>query len=121
MILRPLVGQQVTYPLLAPQTRDAPPEEVIRPLARAPIALALRCRGKQYTLGARQGAAELAAASLSAADLTAVPAQGAPFAGVLFGVYSFGSGEPVLDPADFTEIVVQEGDLDVAGWEQGDI
>lgn len=42
------------------------------------------------------------------------PAHGAAFAGVLFGVYSFGRGEPVLDAADFGDIKVRE--YDEAGW-----
>ncbi|KAF7537882.1 hypothetical protein G7Z17_g12770 [Cylindrodendrum hubeiense] len=43
-----------------------------------------------------------------AKDLTVAPPVGGAFTGVMFGVYSFGRGEPVLDPADFTDIVTKE-------------
>lgn len=34
--------------------------------------------------------------------LTLAPLIGNTFTGMMFGVYAFGKGEPVLDPADFT-------------------
>jgi hypothetical protein len=40
--------------------------------------------------------------------LTATPPVGASFAGAMLGVYSFGDGEPVLDPADFSDISIEE-------------
>ncbi|KAH8906303.1 beta-xylosidase [Coniochaeta sp. PMI_546] len=43
---------------------------------------------------------------VAAGDLTVAPPVGGTFAGVMYGVYSFGRGEPVLDPADFRDIVV---------------
>jgi hypothetical protein len=42
-----------------------------------------------------------------AANLTHLPPVGAAFAGVLYGIYSEGKGEPVLDPADFDDIEVR--------------
>lgn len=95
---------QITYPFLSPQET---PEEVSCLLAQAPFDLELHCRGKQYTLGVKQGS-EQAYATLAAPDLITMPVHGAAFAGVLFGMYSFGKGEPVLSPADFTEIRVQD-------------
>lgn len=41
-----------------------------------------------------------------AKDLTFYPPIGGAFTGAMFGVYSFGKGEPVLDPADFKDITV---------------
>ncbi|KAI1325738.1 glycoside hydrolase family 43 protein [Xylariaceae sp. FL0255] len=41
-------------------------------------------------------------------DLTIAPPVGSTFAGVMFGVYEFGNGEPVLDPADFTNILIKQ-------------
>lgn len=49
--------------------------------------------------------------SFSTSDLTVMPRVGGAFCGVLFGIFSFGKGEPVLDPADFSEIYIQEGAL----------
>ncbi|KAI5460362.1 glycosyl hydrolase [Mariannaea sp. PMI_226] len=50
--------------------------------------------------------------SVSARDLTVAPPVGGSFTGVMFGLYSLGKGEPVLDPADFSDIrmEVNEGD-----------
>jgi hypothetical protein len=39
-------------------------------------------------------------------DLTISPPVGCVFAGVLLGLYSVGKGEPVLDPADFSDIYI---------------
>ncbi|KAJ9130888.1 Arabinanase/levansucrase/invertase [Coniochaeta hoffmannii] len=46
---------------------------------------------------------------VAAEDLTVAPPVGGTFAGVMYGVYSFGKGEPVLDPADFRDIRVTRG------------
>ncbi|KAF4996497.1 hypothetical protein FDECE_12413 [Fusarium decemcellulare] len=43
-----------------------------------------------------------------AKDLTIAPPVGGCFTGVMFGIYSFGRGEPVLDPADFSEIIIED-------------
>lgn len=42
--------------------------------------------------------------------LTVAPPVGGCFTGVMFGVYSFGRGQPVLDPADFWDISITEVD-----------
>lgn len=60
-----------------------------------------------YTLGVKQGS-ERADGVCATADLTTTPVHGGAFAGVMFGVYSFGNGEPVLDPADFRDIKEQQ-------------
>lgn len=69
--------------------------------------LSLACEGSQYRLSLDQGpGAEQTNASCSAEELTIMPPIGGSFTGVMFGVYSFGRGEPVLDPADFSDIRV---------------
>ncbi|RSL40376.1 hypothetical protein CEP54_016136 [Fusarium duplospermum] len=40
--------------------------------------------------------------------LTVAPPVGGCFTGVMFGVYSFGKGQPVLEPADFSDISIIE-------------
>ncbi|TDZ46024.1 Non-reducing end alpha-L-arabinofuranosidase BoGH43B [Colletotrichum trifolii] len=40
--------------------------------------------------------------------LTVFPRVGGAFCGVMYGVYSFGRSEPVLDPSDFTDIRISE-------------
>jgi hypothetical protein len=40
--------------------------------------------------------------------LTRSPPIGGAFTGVMFGVYSFGMMEPVLDPADFSVISLDD-------------
>ncbi|KNB18155.1 hypothetical protein FOXG_15785 [Fusarium oxysporum f. sp. lycopersici 4287] len=34
---------------------------------------------------------------------------GSVYGGMLFGLYALGDGEPVLDPADFSDICILEG------------
>ncbi|KAH6886378.1 glycosyl hydrolase [Thelonectria olida] len=46
--------------------------------------------------------------SVNVKDLTVAPPVGGCFVGVMFGVYSFGKGEPVLDPADFSNVRIEE-------------
>lgn len=40
--------------------------------------------------------------------LTVFPPVGGAFCGVMFGIYSFGRSEPVLDPSDFADIEILE-------------
>ena len=56
----------------------------------------------------RQSKTLLCEATFSTEDLTVMPPVGAAFTGAMFGIYAFGSWEPVLDPADFSDIVMQE-------------
>jgi hypothetical protein len=44
-----------------------------------------------------------------AKDLTVMPPVGGAFCGTMFGIYSFGKWEPVLDPADFSGIEIRQG------------
>lgn len=55
------------------------------------------------------GANEIIGAMLTPVEkLTVAPPVGGCFTGVMFGVYSFGKGQPVLDPADFSDISIAE-------------
>ncbi|KAI0160635.1 glycoside hydrolase family 43 protein [Xylariaceae sp. FL1272] len=45
---------------------------------------------------------------VDSSDLTVMPPIGGAFCGAMFGIYSFGQGEPVLDPADFCDISISE-------------
>lgn len=40
--------------------------------------------------------------------LTVAPPVGGAFTGAMFGIYSCGQWEPVLDPADFTNIYIED-------------
>ncbi|KAI0410376.1 glycoside hydrolase family 43 protein [Xylaria grammica] len=44
---------------------------------------------------------------IQARDLTVMPPIGGAFCGAMFGIYSFGRGEPVLDPADFFDFIIK--------------
>lgn len=77
------------------------------PSTIVPVKLTLVCEGSTYALSLGQGQGNSQAhVSCSAEDLTIMPPVGGAFTGVMFGVYAFGRGEPVLDPADFTDIRV---------------
>lgn len=78
---------------------------VERLVSKGPFDMMIRCANQEYTLGLRQDVEE-DYASCRAEDLTVAPPVGGSFTGVMFGVYAFGKGEPVLDPADFMEIRV---------------
>jgi hypothetical protein len=65
------------------------------------VQLAIRSTPETYTLSV-SGATRKASFMVRADALTVMPLVGGAFAGVMFGLYSFGAGEPVLDPADFT-------------------
>jgi len=68
--------------------------------------MAVTCLASGYNL--KIWAGKLYHSSFVAAeDLTVAPPVGGTFAGVMYGVYSFGKGEPVLDPADFRDISVK--------------
>ncbi|RYO86632.1 hypothetical protein DL766_003525 [Monosporascus sp. MC13-8B] len=45
---------------------------------------------------------------VAAQTLTVTPSVGGAFCGAMFGIYSFGEWEPVLDPADFSDIKIRE-------------
>ena len=59
---------------------------------------------ESYTLSLSGRGDTRARFSLPAEALTVSPPVGGAFAGAMFGIYAFGDGEPVLDPADFCDI-----------------
>lgn len=72
-----------------------------------PVKLSVICEGSKHTLTFHQGnGGAQEQAPCSSEDLTIMPPVGGAFTGVMFGIYSFGLGQPVLDPADFTDIRV---------------
>lgn len=77
------------------------------PNTTVPAKLTLACEGSVYTMSFDRGdGGGQMQVSCSAEDLAIMPPVGGAFTGVMFGVYAFGRGEPVLDPADFTKIRV---------------
>lgn len=77
------------------------------PNTTVPFKLTIVCEGSTYTLSLEQGQrVSQTNVSCSAEDLTIMPPVGGAFTGVMFGVYAFGRGEPLLNPADFTDIRV---------------
>lgn len=76
------------------------------PLLPQPVKLLIICQGSKYFLVLEQLGIEQARITCSAGELTVLPPVGGAFAGVMYGIYAFGKGEPVLDPADFKEISV---------------
>lgn len=66
--------------------------------------LKIECRFDHYILSVSGHGVQ----DVKVDDLTASPPIGGSFAGAMLGVYSFGKGEPVLDPADFTDISIEE-------------
>lgn len=76
------------------------------PSKAEPVKLTVICEGSTYKLSFDQGPENKTHVSCSAGDLTIMPPVGGAFTGVMFGVYAFGRGEPVLDPADFSNIRV---------------
>lgn len=90
-----------TYPVLegtsAPQAFDA----------SAPSQLSAKATPTTYTLTLAQGSSKWEF-TFNVKDLCIMPPVGGAFTGTMFGVYSFGAWEPVLDPADFKDIVIRE-------------
>lgn len=76
-----------------------------QPVADGEVTFHLTCYESQYVLRASIGEFEHDFV-VPAEKLTVAPPVGGTFAGVMYGVYSFGNGEPVLDPADFRDITV---------------
>lgn len=73
----------------------------------APVQIFAKASPTTYTLNLRQRST-VASFSFSAESLTVMPPVGAAFTGAMFGIYSFGCWEPVLDPADFSNIYIKD-------------
>lgn len=75
--------------------------------ASAPSQLSAQATPTTYTLALSQGSSRWTF-EFDVKDLCIMPPVGGAFTGVMFGIYSFGAWEPVLDPADFKDIVIRE-------------
>ncbi|OBT56544.1 hypothetical protein VE04_03239 [Pseudogymnoascus sp. 24MN13] len=73
------------------------------------VTLAIQGDGLQYTPSYNEEGKDdsKSLASVQSKLLTRSPPIGGAFTGVMFGVYSFGKMEPVLDPADFSKISLE--------------
>ncbi|KFY92775.1 hypothetical protein V498_04745 [Pseudogymnoascus sp. VKM F-4517 (FW-2822)] len=73
------------------------------------VTMAIQGDGLQYTLSYSEEGKDdsKSLAPVQSKLLTRSPPIGGAFTGVMFGVYSFGKMEPVLDPADFSKISLE--------------
>lgn len=71
------------------------------------IQLSIEATPTEYKLALSAGEASTSC-SFAAEILTVSPPVGGSFTGALFGIYSFGRGEPVLEPSDFWDIEIVE-------------
>ena len=83
-------------------------------LGSTQIQFTIEARPIDYSISAietQSGGKDVIGAMLAPAEkLTVAPPVGGCFTGVMFGVYSFGKGQPVIDPADFWAISMTEVD-----------
>lgn len=99
-----VVGElTTTYPLL-PESSDSRVFD-----ASSPSHLSAKATPTTYTLILSQGSSEWGF-TFHVKDLCIMPPVGGAFTGVMFGIYSFGAWEPVLDPADFKDVIIREQD-----------
>lgn len=70
--------------------------------------LSIKASPSTYTLklAIDAGGSEDHSFDIATQALTVAPPVGGAFCGTMFGIYSFGEGEPVLDAADFSEIKI---------------
>ena len=94
------------YPLLE---RDAP---VILKEGEMVALCANACYGAYRLSLKHTGGAE--SFMLTSKELAVSPPVGGAFTGTMFGLYAFGNWEPVLDPADFSNILITEGSEDIS-------
>ncbi|KAI0015858.1 beta-xylosidase [Xylariomycetidae sp. FL0641] len=90
---------KTSYPLLA---KDPPSK-----LSTDALSFQVETFPEFYRLSFNCGTVE-ESFEVEAQHLTVPPPIGGAFCGTMFGIYSFGHLEPVLDPADFYDIVVKE-------------
>ncbi|RYP83493.1 hypothetical protein DL770_005383 [Monosporascus sp. CRB-9-2] len=77
------------------------------PGAAETVALSVEAYPATYRLRMAFGGEERSF-DVAAQTLTVMPPVGGAFCGAMFGIYSFGEWEPVLDPADFSDIKITE-------------
>ncbi|RKL21598.1 hypothetical protein BFJ68_g1910 [Fusarium oxysporum] len=72
------------------------------------VEFSIRAYPTKYELSLKDGGKESEVYTVDASALTVMPPHGGCFAGTMFGIYSYGKNQPVLDPADFSEISTEE-------------
>uniref|UniRef100_A0A0D2XJI8 Beta-xylosidase C-terminal Concanavalin A-like domain-containing protein n=1 Tax=Fusarium oxysporum (strain Fo5176) TaxID=660025 RepID=A0A0D2XJI8_FUSOF len=72
------------------------------------VEFSIRAYQTKYELSLKAGGKESEVYTVDASALTVMPPHGGCFAGTMFGIYSYGKNQPVLDPADFSEISTEE-------------
>ncbi|CAH0053697.1 unnamed protein product [Clonostachys solani] len=87
---------KVTYPFL-----DAGREFD----ASLPVKLSIQSKPTNYILSLQSANTEINVA-VASETLTIFPPVGGAFCGAMYGIYSFGSSEPVLEPSDFRAITI---------------
>ncbi|KAF2223358.1 glycosyl hydrolase [Elsinoe ampelina] len=71
--------------------------------------LSIHASTTSYLLQAHIEGTLVHAVEVAASQLTLMPPVGGSFCGIMFGIYSSGDSEPVLDPADFSDIIIKQG------------
>ncbi|RYP79778.1 hypothetical protein DL769_002800 [Monosporascus sp. CRB-8-3] len=82
-------------------------QEAAAAVAADTAALSVEAYPASYRLKVAFGGEERSF-DVAAQMLTVMPPVGSAFCGAMFGIYSFGEWEPVLDPADFSDIRIRE-------------
>ncbi|EGU82621.1 hypothetical protein FOPG_07675 [Fusarium oxysporum f. sp. conglutinans race 2 54008] len=72
------------------------------------VEFSIRAYPTNYELSLKAGGKDSEVYIIDASALTVMPPHGGCFAGTMFGIYSYGKNQPVLDPADFSEISTEE-------------
>ncbi|KAF1960916.1 Arabinanase/levansucrase/invertase [Byssothecium circinans] len=80
----------------------------------SPVRLTASANNATYTLSLTKDSS-VSSFSFGSEDLAVTPPVGMSFTGAMWGIYACGLGEPVLDPADFSEIYIKNGVLCKAG------
>lgn len=105
MIDQALMQAQTTYPLLSPKEQPVVVDSALPNPGL--VSLKVECYATEYKLLFHTGDnGREKVVGFDASKLTVMPPVGGAFTGAMYGVYAFGKGEPVLDPADFTDIRV---------------
>ncbi|KAF5608449.1 xylosidase arabinosidase [Fusarium subglutinans] len=72
------------------------------------VELSIRAYPTKYELYLKAGGKESEVYTVNASALTVMPAHGGCFTGTMFGIYSYGKNQPVLDLVDFSYISTEE-------------
>ncbi|KAF4343499.1 xylosidase arabinosidase [Fusarium beomiforme] len=72
------------------------------------VEFSIRAYPTKYELFLKAGGKDSEVFTVDASALTVAPPHGGCFTGTMFGIYSYGKNQPVLDPADFSDISTEE-------------